>query len=132
MSLPDTYTFVYVQRMNVIESENVKAGWARPDGVLRYAPFGRTTLYDLINRGLIESYVIGKPGVKRCVRLINLASLDSYIRDPQAAEVRAANGREQPAATKTGGGHYARPPQFYEKQQQGKEQQKHHPTLGSL
>jgi hypothetical protein len=75
----------------ICETENPKPGWVRPDGALRHAPFGRTTLYDLINRGLIESYLIGKPGVKRCVRMINLKSLDDYIRDPQAAELRAKN-----------------------------------------
>jgi len=77
------------------EGENPKQGWARPEGALRYAPFGRTTLYDLIKRNLIESHVIGKPGVKRCVRMINLASLDAYIRDPQAAEIRAAAGEKK-------------------------------------
>ena len=89
----------------ICENENPKTGWARPDGALRYAPFGRTTLYDLMRRGLIESYVIGKPGVKRCVRLINLASLDSYIRDPQAAEVRAAGGKQHGEVAANGGGH---------------------------
>jgi hypothetical protein len=78
----------------ICETENLKPAWARPDGALRYAPFGRTTLYDLMKRGLIESHVIGKPGVKRCVRLINLESLDAYIRDPQGAELRAKNGGE--------------------------------------
>jgi hypothetical protein len=57
--------------MNAIESENPRIGWARPEGALKYAPFSRTTLYDLIKRNLIESHVIGKPGVKRCVRMIN-------------------------------------------------------------
>jgi hypothetical protein len=79
-------------RTEICENENPKPAWARVDGAIRYAPFGRTTLYDLIRRGLIESYSIGKPGARRCVRLINLASLDAYIRDPQAAELRATNG----------------------------------------
>jgi hypothetical protein len=78
----------------ICETENPRQGWARPEGALKHAPFGRTTLYDLIKRNLIESHVIGKPGVKRCVRMINLASLDAYIRDPQAAEARAASGNE--------------------------------------
>ena len=78
----------------ICETENPNPGWARPDGALRHAPFGRTTLYDLIKRGLIESHLIGKPGAKRCVRMINLASLDAYIRDPKAAKLRAKNGDE--------------------------------------
>ena len=79
---------------DICETESLKPGWARPDGALRHAPFGRTTLFHLIKHNLIESHLIGKPGVGRSVRLINLASLDAYIRDPQAAELRAKNGGE--------------------------------------
>lgn len=49
-------------------------------------------LFDLIKRGLIESYVVGNPNVRKHVRLISLKSLDDFIRDPQAAELRAAKG----------------------------------------
>jgi hypothetical protein len=55
----------------------------------------------ICNRRVIESYVIGKPGVKRCVRMINLESLDRYIRDPKAAEARAARDNGSP---QNGGG----------------------------
>lgn len=78
----------------ICETENVKAGWARPDGAIRHAPISRTTLYDLIRRGVVESHRIGKSATGRGIRLISLQSLDAYIRDPQSAELRAANGGE--------------------------------------
>jgi len=78
--------------MRMSETENLKPGWVRPDGAIRYASVGRTTLYDWIRRGLVESQLLGEPGKGRCMRLINLASLDACIRDPQAAELRAKNG----------------------------------------
>jgi hypothetical protein len=80
--------------ITICETESPKPAWVRPEGALRHAPIGRTTLYDLLKRNVVESSSIGKPGVKRRIRLVNLASYDAWIRDPQAAELRAKNGVE--------------------------------------
>jgi hypothetical protein len=79
---------------NIYEVEQPTLGWARPEGAMKHAPIGRTTLYDLIGRGVIESHRISKHNKARgrAIRLISLASLDAYIRNPEAAELRAANG----------------------------------------
>jgi len=99
-------------RMNteICETENVETGWARPHGALRHAPISRTFLYDLLRRGVVESHRIGKSATGRGIRLISLKSLDDYVRDPQAAEAKAAarsNGDNTPIMAKaasTGGG----------------------------
>ncbi len=46
-----------------------------------YCQLSRPYLYELINRGLIKSVSLRKPGCTKGVRLIHLASVKSYLRE---------------------------------------------------
>jgi hypothetical protein len=54
--------------------------WARLEDAARYSTLGRTTLYDAIKSGAVASYKLGPKGRKKSVRLIDLHSLDEFIR----------------------------------------------------
>lgn len=55
---------------------SLKTGWLQMDEL----PFGKTLAYDLIERGELESVVVGKVGTKRGRRLISIESLNRYLK----------------------------------------------------
>ena len=59
--------------------------WARlPKPKERLQGLSRTTLLEIIQRGLIHSVVIRKPGSQKGIRLINMASLLGYLESLEA------------------------------------------------
>jgi hypothetical protein len=59
------------------------------DAMRRY-PLGRTSLYKLIDRGLIRSAVIRVRGTERGLRILDLASLEAFLSAEIAAQTTEA------------------------------------------
>lgn len=53
--------------------------YLRPGEVPRHFSISRSTVYNLMAAGLIESASLRRPGLKRGARLISVKSLRSYL-----------------------------------------------------
>jgi hypothetical protein len=61
------------------ENERLKPEWLRLPEAMRIFGLGRSTLYELIAGGKIQSTPLRKPGAKRGIRLIRYDSLALYL-----------------------------------------------------
>jgi hypothetical protein len=53
--------------------------YLRPDQVPFRYPFSKPLTYHLLNRGEIKSVLIHKPGSRRGIRLVSVASIEAYL-----------------------------------------------------
>lgn len=62
------------------ESGDGFPAYGRVKDVIKYFGIPRTRVYELINERKISSCVDKKPGKARGIRLINMGSVDDYLR----------------------------------------------------
>jgi hypothetical protein len=53
--------------------------YLRPDQIPRRFPFSKALTYQLLNSGDIKSILIHKPGSIRGIRLVSVASIESFL-----------------------------------------------------
>lgn len=76
----------------------LRCRYIRMDQAVEYAPFGKSKLYDLLNRGLIKSFVLKERGCTKGIRLIDKDSIDQYLERAAAAAESEALSKERRAA----------------------------------
>lgn len=53
--------------------------WLRVSAAVKYSGISRSLLYELLQSGKIESRVLRKRGALRGIRLVSVASIDTFI-----------------------------------------------------
>lgn len=65
----------------VAEVEPLQPKFAKPDNAARYADIGRSTVCQAIKSGDVLSYKLGPGRGRKSTRLVDLDSLDRWIRN---------------------------------------------------
>jgi hypothetical protein len=107
----------------LIDSSSIRPRWLRVKDAVRYSSIPHTSFYELINSGEIRTAALLKKGNNASIRLVDIESLDEYLKKhsqggtPKAQQSstpiaisplgnrKPAQGRRPPPGKKTASNH---------------------------